>query len=342
MPVLRAIVRTTLLPLSALYAIASRVDARLRQRRAFTSRLPVISVGNIGVGGSGKTPLVELLVRELQPEPPVLVLSRGYGRSDNTERVWRAGEPAPDPDLVGDEPALLARSIVRGGLAVGPDRARLLARIEGEFSHAVVLLDDGFQHRQLDRTLDIVVLDDATATGPALLIPAGRLRERPAALGRADLVVAMSQAARSLAERYVPAERVFDATTVARDIVRVADGAVMAPSGPLILVTGIARPERVRATLETRGVGIARHMRYADHRRYGSEDVRAILRALDEESAAGIVTTEKDAVKLEHFSELRSHLAIVRVGLRIAGEERFLRFVRQAIDRARVEPPGDA
>jgi tetraacyldisaccharide 4'-kinase len=327
--------RALLFPVSLLYALASRFDGRRRARRAWRSALPVISVGNISVGGSGKTPLVALLAERLKKDHPVIILSRGYGRHDSRERVWRAGEPLPDPALVGDEPALLAQSISRGAIAVGPDRARLARAIEGEFPDGTIILDDGFQHRRLARDVDIVIVDDSTATPPHRLLPAGRLREPPHALGRADVVVALSPAAAALAGSFLPAERVFPGAIVPVAIRRHGSREELPAGAAVVLVTGIARPQRAVDTVAELGARLVRHLSYRDHMRYTSASIAAIARALDEEPDAVLVTTSKDAVKLERARSLADRLFVVDIALRIADEERFLRVVREQCARAR-------
>jgi tetraacyldisaccharide 4'-kinase len=324
-----SVIRLALAPFSWLYAAASGIDRRRRLARTYHSRLPVVSVGNITVGGAGKSPLVAFLVERLQAERPVLVLSRGYGRDGSDERVWRAGEPLPDPSVFGDEPAMIARVVVNGGVAVGPDRADLLRRIAPAFPGSVVVLDDGFQHRQLARDVDIVVVDDATAFETDL-VPAGRLRERPGALARADVVVANSGRARELAQRYVHPERVFDARFEALAVRSLAGGRRRdAGDGELVLVTGIANPDRVAETARSLGFMIARHVKFGDHRRYDRKDLGRILRALHDAPGALLATTLKDAVKLERFSELAPLLHVVEARLRIEDEERFLSAVRE-------------
>lgn len=328
---LLSLLQPVLLPLSWLYAIGARLDARRRARRAFRSALPVISVGNIGSGGSGKTPLVQLLVERLQSDAPVLVLSRGYGRNGTEQVVWRVGEPAPDPETFGDEPALLARSMRRGAIAVGRDRGALLEALEEAFAGAIVILDDGFQHRQLARDVDIVIVDAPTARSPYRLLPAGRLRELPAALGRADFVIATSLSARSLAAKYCPPDRIFDAGIAARRVRSVSTGEPLRHGTPVVLVTGIARPERALQTLLELGMSVERHVSFPDHHRYPRTSLAKIERALSEHAGAALVTTLKDAVKLERVAAFSGRLHVVDVALRINDEERFLRALHERL-----------
>lgn len=328
---LSGVLQPLLLPLSWLYAAAAGFDAARRLRRAYHSRLPVISVGSISVGGSGKTPLVQLLIERLQHDRPVAVLSRGYGRRGSEERLWRVGEARPDPEILGDEPALLARALERGAIAVGPDRARLLERLESSLPGAVVLLDDGFQHRQLARDVDIVVIDGITARGPHRRLPAGRLREAPSAISRADMVVATSLTARAFALRYVPAEKIHDAGIAARGVRSLNGGGLLPFGTDVVLVTGIARPERARETLLELGMKVVRHVKFPDHHRYRMSSIARIERELARHQGAVLVTTLKDSVKLERVEALAPLLHVVDVAMRMSDEERFLRAIRERL-----------
>lgn len=330
--------RYTLWPLALVYRAGLGVDQSRKIARRFRSRLPVISVGNISVGGSGKTPLVQLLIERLQQENSLLVLSRGYGRKDSGPVIWRNGDELPSPDLIGDEPALLSRGIQRGGIAVASDRARLLEEIEGDFAGHIALMDDGFQHLQLERDLDIVIVDDRTARGSRLL-PAGDLREPPAALRRAHLILTMSDAAAAFADRWksdsaqvfrtsVNAYGISNWNTPSRRYERYGDS--------MLLVTGIAGPERVTAGLARLGLPVAGAVRFRDHHPYSAEDVGRILRKMKEVGAENILTTTKDAVKLCRFPELDGRLFVIDVRMEIEGEMEFLAAIRSAV-RAKQE-----
>lgn len=348
MPLAR-LLQFALLPFSLLYDAASRVDRRRKLRRRFRSSLRVISVGNISVGGTGKSQLVEMLVRELVKTTPVLILSRGYGRQSSDDIVWNVDDALPDAELLGDEPAALARvlaalargdvgerasSATRSAIAVGRDRASLLQSIEGSYTGAIAILDDGFQHLRLARDVDIVVVDTATASRPHLLIPAGRLREGPGALARADVAIATSAAARAFTERYLNSGSIFDARVVVTALRGASDGEVLDPLGlNVVLVTGIAQPHRVVSSLNEIGAVVVNHLSYRDHHRYSSKDVDDILEAHRSSSGSLIATTTKDAVKLEPFADLAAHLAVLETRLIVDDEERFLRTVHPSNEK---------
>ncbi len=274
-------------------------------RRGLLSRYrlagPVVSVGNLSVGGSGKTPVVARIATLLRDEGlPVAVLSRGYGGSfrggalvvGDGSRVLASAEEA------GDEPVMLARELRGVVVAVGRRRDEVGRAVEARFGRRVHVLDDGFQHLRLARDLDIVCLDVHDLADRPL--PAGRLRERPAALSRADVVLltrvdaADEDHLRAL-QRELGPERTF---RVRRRVLglRTLDGADARPPARAFLVAGIARPERFRE--DAKGlVDVAGALFFRDHHRYRPEDVREAEARARAEGADAILTTAKDAVR---------------------------------------------
>jgi tetraacyldisaccharide 4'-kinase len=329
--------RRILRPLSVLYGSAAALDRRRKLATRYRSKLPVISVGNISVGGSGKTPLVIWLIEQLQQHREVLVLSRGYARQTNSELEWRPGEPHPNPKFFGDEPALISRRLTNGAIAVGANRAALLRSIEANHPGACVLLDDGFQHHRLARDLDIVIVDDGTVEHPRLL-PAGDLREPLSALRRADILLATSNPAMELAHSWrredVP---VYRLRFVPRGLRGWSGSPTPAIDEPMILVTGIARPQRMRqATLDAGIVPIA-HFPFKDHHRYTPAEAHHLRVELDRAGARWILTTGKDAVKLERFAELAGTLVVLEQKVEIEREEEFRARIEQTLNHHRQQ-----
>lgn len=342
-------VKIVLRPLSLLYALLAKVDRSLKLRRIRRFPVPVISVGAIAAGGSGKTPVVREIVRRLQGEFRIILLSRGYGRKGGAPLVWRAGEAWPDPELFGDEPALLARSMkaeYHGILGVGPDRASLLESILTSLDVSgaspadppiLVVLDDGFQHARLHRDLDIVIVDDRTVT-ERFLIPAGYLRESFSALRRGGVLLATSAKAERLAETYLgPHGRVIPLRFFTGGIGRWGVAVSTAPTVPTvryegkgIVVTGIARPERVRRSAEEAGFEVLGHRKFRDHYRYSAHDAREIVRWAHELRTDIVLTTEKDAVKLERFPELQEFLYVLPLEVEVPEMEHLLETIRSA------------
>ncbi len=270
---------------------------------------PVVSIGNLVVGGSGKTPLVATLARLLAAagERPA-VLSRGYGRRDAPDGVVVVSDGdrvlAP-PERSGDEPAMLAYALP--GVAVLVSRERYLAGClaERRFGCTVHLLDDGFQHLQLARDADLLVVS-AADLGERLL-PGGRLREQLEAAQAADaLLVPGTNAEVDAVRRRTGVETAFRVTAryhtpqlITDDPQGVgADVSARPPARPVLAVAGIARPERFFAALRALGWTIGRELVFRDHHWFTPRDISRIEQAAFSAGANLIVTTEKDAARL--------------------------------------------
>jgi tetraacyldisaccharide 4'-kinase len=285
-----------LAPLSLVYgSVIHARNARFDRTPPLRLRWPVVSVGNLSVGGAGKTPLVICLARLLQREGYVPdVLSRGYGRSQQTvERV----DPAGSADRFGDEPLLIARS-TRVPVYVGASRyeAGLLAESESG-GQGVHLLDDGFQHRQLARDLDIVVMHRSDLQ--QRLLPAGRLREPLASLRRAGVVVLRQEDAEleSALRAHTRPECLF--WRVRRTL------ALPSPVQRAVAFCAVARPAEFFAGLAAVGAGVAEPMRFRDHHRYTMADIDRLAELGRRVSSDAFVTTAKDEVKLDAAMRLR-------------------------------------
>ncbi len=300
--------------LAALYGagVAARLSAYRRGllpvRRAAR---PVLSVGNVAAGGTGKTPFVrwlagELVARGRRPS----ILTRGYGRASRGTVVVSdgAGTLASARDA-GDEPALLARALPTVPIVAEANRARGARRAE-EIQPAIALhiLDDGFSHVALARDLDIVLLDATAPDAGGALLPAGRLREPLASLARADLLVvtkteqAEAAPALAVAARYAPGVPVYHAATRVlgiRDAAGLAVAPADLPGATCVAVAGLARPEAFLSTLAGLKISPAAALSFRDHDAYGPRALGRIERAAEESGATAVVTTEKDAVKLE-------------------------------------------
>lgn len=295
---------------AALYGGAQRARTRAFDRGLLPVRrlpVPCVSVGNLTVGGTGKTPLVDWLVGELTrlgARPGVV--SRGYGgTARGPERVTSAGDREAAARF-GDEPALLARRFPGTPVCVGRDR-HAAGALAAALGATVVVADDALQHRRLARDLDIVVIDATRGFGNGRLLPAGPLREPPAALARAGVVVlnrvgaapALEGLRRSVRER-APRAVLVEADLDFAGWRAVPDGApVELPAGARVYAfSGIANPASFRRTLESLGVFVAGWEVYRDHHAYGPAEVRRLERAAAAAGAVAAVTTAKDAVRL--------------------------------------------
>ena len=276
-------VRALLTPLSWIYAgvSATRIAATTPQ----TAPVPVLCVGNVSMGGVGKTPLVRairarLAARGLVPH----VVSRGHG--GRLKGPVRVDPVVHDFRAVGDEPLLHARD---GATWIARDRAAGAAAAAAAGAH-LVILDDGFQNPTLRKDLSLVAIDAREGLGNGQVAPAGPLREPPrAAFARADAVVIVGPGD---PPRFDP-KQLND-----RPILRATiEPAAAAPDGPLVAFAGIGRPEKFFDTLSALGATLSETVPFADHHPYTEQDL-AFLETLASERGARLVTTEKDHVRL--------------------------------------------
>lgn len=292
-------------PLSSLFGLGVRARNTLYERGlARSQRLngPVVSIGNLSVGGSGKTPFVLLLgellkVRDLKFD----ILSRGYGRK--TKGVLLV-DPAGSPYDFGDEPLLMARRL-NVPVIVGESRYAAGVFAENKFGPQLHLLDDGFQHRALARDFDIVLVTPEDARDR--LLPTGRLREPLSSLGRADAVVLTGGASTEM----FPLEHKL--------VWKARRGIVPANiSARPAVFCGIARPRNFVAQLRTAGIEPVAEAFYRDHHAYTEQDVRDLLNLRRRSEADGFVTTEKDAINLGGYLAALDPLAVVPVKMGLA------------------------
>jgi tetraacyldisaccharide 4'-kinase len=300
---LQAVLRAT----AVAYGAALRLRNRLYDRPGAAQRVgvPVVSVGNLTVGGTGKTPLVGWLARHLvaagrQPA----VVSRGYrGRAGRGPLVVSDGAgPRCDAATCGDEPFLLARTLDSVRVVVGADRVAA-ARAAVHAGADVVVLDDGFQHRRLARDMDIVLLDASNPFGNYRLLPAGLLREPVSGLARADLVLITRSRA---GERLAVIERVVRHHNPVAPILRTGHrlvgffddrGSQVESPARAVAFCGVGNPSRFRIDLESTGVEVVGFRAYRDHHAYAREEIDELVRLARERDAV-LVTTEKDRVRM--------------------------------------------
>ncbi|MEX0731134.1 MAG: tetraacyldisaccharide 4'-kinase [Aquisalimonadaceae bacterium] len=310
-----------LLPLSALYRVViffRRLAYTLGIMKSFRVDAPVLVVGNIFVGGTGKTPLVLWLVRYLRTmhlRPGII--TRGYGGA--AEDWPQYVSPESDPFLVGDEPVLLAQ---RSGCPVvaSPDRRQAAEALIKKYGCNVVVSDDGLQHYRLKRDLEIVVIDAARGLGNGHLLPAGPLREPRTRLRSVDLLVANGGPS-WLTPYYftLRLDKAWNLTEPERraPLTEFADRQVHA-------VTGIGNPDRFFAALARFGMQVIPHP-FADHHPFRERDVQF-------DDTLPVLMTEKDAVKCTGFATDR-HWAVPAETVLTAETERALQArTRAALD----------
>jgi tetraacyldisaccharide 4'-kinase len=284
-----------------------------RQARQRRRQLPafVISVGNLVVGGAGKTPMTLWLAHYLRSTGwNPAILSRGYRRKDAAvAKVPLTGPSFQGVRQFGDEPVLMARKVNPVPIWVGKDRWQS-GSLAVQNDHAdTLILDDGFQHLALERNLDLVLLDAHNPFGNGALLPLGPLREPPAHLERADAIVLTraedpekSRETRSKLAQWFPGKPVFSCIHRLTGFTAGLD----AQSIPLAALHGkaavafaaIARPESFYKLLRAAGIGVSRSFAFPDHHQYHEADMAMLMKAVKESHAAFLITTEKDMVRL--------------------------------------------
>jgi tetraacyldisaccharide 4'-kinase len=327
--------RPWLVPFGALYGVLAAARVSLYRRGVLSrARLAgaVISVGNLSIGGAGKTPVVERLARVLSEDGlPVSILSRGYrGSFDGEALLVSDGERVlAGAAEAGDEPVMLARALPGVVVAVGKRRDAVGRFVEARFGRRVHVLDDGFQHLRLERDLDILCLDGSSR----LPIPAGRLREWPSAAARADVVLLADQATSAL-----DASRTFQLRRRIEGFVARDGRDHAAPHRPFLLA-GIARPERFEADVRSRSPELAGSLFFPDHHPYSREELRGVLERARSLGADALVTTAKDEVRLpEVASDLP--VLVLRIAAEIEDETRFRSLVLARVRERFASPRG--
>lgn len=294
-----------LVPVSMLYGFLSWVRNCAYDRgwlSSYRSRIQVMSVGNLAAGGTGKTPTVDFLVRELlrQGRSPAVV-SRGYrgtyrGRAGY---VQKNGHLLMTVQEAGDEPYLLARRNPRSAVMVARRRVDAIRILERDQQADVVILDDGFQHRALKRDLDIVLLDARAPFGNGWPLPAGALREWPDALKRADvLVVTRGRTQSDLRWTGLPVFQSLHRQSQTAVSLNGEEVPLAELQGlRLAAFAGIASPESFFSALEEQGITLVHKIIYPDHITYEHRQLCTLINLCSDVDA--LVTTEKDAVKLK-------------------------------------------
>ena len=336
---------SALAPFEFVFAAAARERRRWWERHPEArQRLsqPVVSVGNLSVGGTGKTPLVAQIAEWLidRGERPA-ILSRGYKRRSVVDGVVVVSDGSTiraDVDRAGDEPLLLARQVPQAIVCVAEDR-HLAGRVaERALGATVHVLDDGFQHLKLARDLDILVTA-AGEIGAGRVIPSGRLRESRDAAARADFAVFVG-AAESEARTEAWELGISAFSTARRRLGDVADkprdGTPSGDRQPLVAVAGIGRPEQFFAMLRDAGMNVQDTLAFPDHHRYSGGDCRRIEEALRRAKAGQVITTGKDAVRFSALGRLPFDLVVAPLRLELQDWESLAQALTAALVRARA------
>lgn len=303
--------KSFLKPLSFLYDQIVGVKNSLYDRGlvgVYKAPVPVVSIGNLTVGGTGKTPVTDFCLKALVAQgKKVAVISRSY----------RAGASAPclvdvqrsdAAQFFGDEPVLLAQRNPEVSVFVGPSKWQTARFAATEDKFDIFIVDDGFQHRRLHRDLNIVILDATEVLPNYAVLPEGRARESWHNLNRADLIVitkcnlASDDEFKALSERLPPQKEVLFFGYEIKSLVNAADQSLRAVAETqgknFFLVSAIARPDVFEKMMGEVGTISKKSLHYRDHHQYTSEDVRHIQEEFKKSHADYLVATEKDIVKL--------------------------------------------
>jgi tetraacyldisaccharide 4'-kinase len=327
------------LPLSAGFRLGVQVRHTAYKRGWFKTRRlsrPVISVGNLTTGGTGKTPLVVLIAKILlrhgwRPS----ILTRGYARGGNADLLVISPAPARHAEAreVGDEPALLAGALPEVPLIICADRFRGGSVAEKRFAVDMHILDDGFQHLALARDLDLVVLDATQPLSDWRLLPAGRQREPLSALKRAQMIVITRVASgdpkplEAIISRIQSEAKSFRSSTELLAMTDVASGVAL--SGEEIrhqrvaAFCGIGNPRAFFADVQRWGFNLVGADAFSDHHVYTEQELHRLVASARKNGAGALLTTEKDAVKFPR--DWRPGLPIVAcvIAARVQAAEEF-------------------
>ena len=331
-------------PLSLLYGAVTRTRLSLYRRGTFhTTKLdrPVISIGNITTGGTGKTPLVEWVARTIASHGrKVCILTRGYGRKDpHLQVIVSDGYGVlASPAEAGDEPYLLATKLT-GQAAVISSADRIAAGEEAikDFGTECFVLDDGFQHLRLARDLNIVTIDATNPWGGGKLLPHGRLRETPEGLGRADCVVLTrcDQAGnvdqlRSEIESLTGGKPVFRSLMRPGPVVSLKNGPEMlAAPATVTAFCAVGNPHSFFENVRQLGYEIGLQRSFPDHHVYSQAEIDSLIK---DAGASSLITTAKDAVKLRALA-FSAPCYVMEIEIAIENAEEFTRLILDAVER---------
>lgn len=325
--------RTVLSGMSSIYTQAYKSRMRKYEGMAKTQLgIPVVSVGNITLGGTGKTPVCRYLAKQYEDSSmKVGIATRGYGREGAGTGILRSGKEVLDWHNCGDESVLYITGTKDVIVAVDPDRSKAAVALEKDFARDVVLLDDGYQFVTLARDVNIAVMDSKAPFGYGKLFPSGLLREPVSSLERAHVFWLAKADLMDLSQKEHVIKRLqkdFGGRPIVESIYRprccrtLFGGGTAHPVGALsgalaMCVSGIGNPEAFESLVE-RLSGIAPHnFRFTDHHPFGEKDLRDVEDEALRKSVDVIITTEKDAVRIPGYFNPRCEWWSLEVGVSV-------------------------
>lgn len=303
--------RLILFPFSFLFWLIVLIRNKFYEWKIFKQiklKVPVISIGNIKTGGTGKTPFTIYLAEFLLSKKlKIAIVSRGYKKESGNELFIAEGKDNyPSLDMLGDEPFLIFNRLKAISqnfiLASGGDKSEMAKLIAEKYKPDAIIIDDGFQHRKLFRDIDIVLTENSEDIMDKIMLPAGNLRESKASLKRASLIVKNNKAQLielndSISIRYVN-KGYFDV-----------NGIKMQLDNAVYTLSGIANPHSFYSLINRDKINILRKFEFADHYSFKEDELEKLFTGIDSEKV--IVTTEKDFVKLKSLDSIMNKYKIV-------------------------------
>lgn len=318
-----------------------------RQDILKTRRLPhpVISVGNLTVGGTGKTPLVAYLALRLKEAGYTpIILSRGYkGKLGSTASLVSDGSQVlSTPETCGDEPYLLARTLEGVVVVVGKNRLKAGQSFSNQPGKPVYILDDGYQHLKLDRDLNLLLIDGTQPLEDQELLPAGRLREPLSAIRRADAVIITREhltpnlpELAQIIRGWNPAIPIFPFSHEIDEIYDLGSRGHNYRSDfrgkGFVVLAAIGNPTQFLKDLEMAGITVLDSLLFRDHHHFSQKELGQALRRGQELSATGILTTEKDSVRLQGLCFGTDQIFVVSIKARTKDPASFLNWLLQKL-----------
>ncbi len=318
-----------LLPFTFIYRIIIFFwDIYWRSKKPVVVPARVISVGGITIGGAGKTSVAEFIVQNmLSGGKDAVVVARGYKRLQSRP-VILTSENYSSWEACGDEPAALIKSIPGLTIYIDSDKTTAAKRASGD-GREIIIIDDGFQHRKLKRDVDIVCLDGNNPFGNGFLIPSGRLREPIKSLRRADIIIVIDGPSdiSGFVMDLPQGMPVFRGRKIVNSVVSFQGDTISLKGSKVLAFCGLGNPQSFRASLLETGCDISELIEFRDHYRYKSPDLERLVRKCSENNAQYIVTTLKDAVKLEKIWPRNQPLYYLEIKIELDRKDEFFRLI---------------
>ncbi len=331
-----SLIKFLLYVLSLIYGIGVRGLIFLSGLKRHRLNCKVISVGNITLGGTGKTSLVEFIARYLKKEGKrIAILTRGYKRNSKL----KTQNSKPSYETMGDEPYMLFKNLKDVPVIVNKDRIKASKQAIEDYNADTVILDDGFQQWKILKDLEIVTIDATDPFGNQHLLPRGILRQPLSSLKKADILVLTKtnlnpdiQDIKNFLTQINPSGLVVEATHKPIGFYRIEDSTRtmldidILKGNKVSLLSGIADPDSFENLIISLGINIANFFRFPDHHHYGREDMDRVIQKSKQKGTDIIITTEKDAVRLLntlHITHYTLHIYVLRIKLEIVQDEIF-------------------